>query len=46
MQVMRLESHCVISNRTGVPLQLMQWRSDLTAETFDDRLVSYPGALP
>ena len=44
-QVMRLESHCVISNRLGIPLQLMQWRSDLTAETFDDRFVSHSEAL-
>jgi hypothetical protein len=33
---MRLESYCVISNRTGIPLQLMQWHSKVTAETFDD----------
>ena len=36
-QVMRLESHCVVSNRTGIPLQLMQWRSDALWETFDDK---------
>ncbi len=26
-QALRLEPHCVISNNTGVPLQLMQYRS-------------------
>ena len=25
MQVLRMEPHCVISNRTGVPLQLMHY---------------------
>lgn len=27
----------MVTNRTGVPLQLMQWRSDVAAETFDDK---------
>ena len=28
MQVLRLEPHCVISNRTGTPLQIMHYSAD------------------
>ena len=36
LQVMRLESYCVVSNRTGIPLQLLQCHRGVTAETYDD----------
>lgn len=34
---MRLESYCVVSNRTGIPFQLMQWQSRDSKQTFNDR---------
>ena len=33
---MRLESYCVVSNRTGIPFQLMQWQATTAKQTFDD----------
>lgn len=33
---MRLESYCVVSNRTGIPFQLMQWQANTARQTFDD----------
>lgn len=33
---MRLESYCVVSNRTGIPFQLMQWQSSGARQRFDN----------
>ena len=36
-QVLRLESYCVVSNRTGIPLQLMQWQASDSHQVFDNK---------
>lgn len=49
---MQLESYCVVSNRTGIPLQLMQWQSNGLKETFDNKagggidVIDNVGGLP
>ena len=37
MQVLRLEPHCLVSNRTGIPLQLMHYSSSSSVQRMGNK---------